>query len=59
MRRDATVLSGVRVNEHGMIGAMGVATKDVEPYHIKGGIPARTLKVKTIAPPELRAEDKK
>ncbi|HZS28732.1 MAG TPA: acyltransferase [Candidatus Angelobacter sp.] len=54
-----TVLSGVRINEHGMLGAMGVATKDVEPYHIKGGIPARTLKVKTIAPPEVRHEDKK
>jgi acetyltransferase-like isoleucine patch superfamily enzyme len=55
----ATVLSGVKVGEHGMLGAMGVATKDVEPYHIKGGIPARTLKVKTIAPPEVRSADKK
>jgi len=56
----ATVLSGVKVGEHGMVGAMGLATKDVEPYHIKGGIPARTLKVKTIAPPELRqAAEKK
>jgi acetyltransferase-like isoleucine patch superfamily enzyme len=45
----ATVMSGVKVAEHGMVGAMGVATKDVEPYHIVGGIPARTLKVKTLA----------
>ena len=56
----ATVLSGVKVGEHGMVGAMGVATKDVEPYHVKGGIPARTLRVKTIAPAELRqAHEKK
>src|ERR1051325_6633068 len=49
----ATVMSGVRVGEHGIVGAMGVATKDVEPFHIKGGIPAKTIKVKTIAPEEL------
>src|SRR2546426_3499292 len=55
----ATVLSGVKVGEHGMLGAMGVATKDVEPYHIKGGIPARTLKVKTIAPADLRPSPEK
>jgi len=47
----ATVLSGVRVAEHGLVGSMGVAAKDVEPYHIVGGVPAKTIKVKTIAPP--------
>ena len=46
----ATVLSGVRVGEHGMVGAMGVASKDVPPYNIVAGIPAKTIKVKTIAP---------
>ena len=46
----ATVLSGVRVGEHGMVGSMGVASKNVEPFHIVGGIPAKTIKVKTIAP---------
>lgn len=46
----ATVLSGVRVGEHGMVGSMGVATKDVPDFHIVGGVPAKTLKVKTIAP---------
>ena len=45
----ATVLSGVRVAEHGMVGAMGVASKDVPPYNIVAGIPAKTIKVKTIA----------
>ena len=42
-------MSGVKVGEHGLVGAMGVASKDVEPYHIVGGIPAKTIKVKTIA----------
>ena len=56
----ATVLSGVTVAEHGIVGSMGVASKDVPPYHIVGGIPAKTLKVKTIAPEEVkRAAEKK
>jgi len=46
----ATVMSGVKVAEHGIVGAMGVATKDVEPYNVVAGIPAKTVKVKTIAP---------
>jgi acetyltransferase-like isoleucine patch superfamily enzyme len=50
----ATVLSGVKVGEHGIVGSMGVASKNVEPYHIVGGIPAKTIKVKSIAPEELR-----
>jgi len=56
----ATVLSGVRVGEHGMVGSMGVASKDVDDYHIVGGIPAKTLKVKSIAPPDVlqRAAEK-
>jgi acetyltransferase-like isoleucine patch superfamily enzyme len=29
---------------------MGVATKDIEPYNISVGIPAKPVKVKTIAP---------
>jgi acetyltransferase-like isoleucine patch superfamily enzyme len=33
-----------------MVGSIGVATKDVPPYHIVGGVPAKTIKVKTIAP---------
>ncbi len=51
----ATVLSGVTVGEHGMVGSMGVASKDVPPFHIVGGIPAKTIRVKSIAPAEVRA----
>jgi acetyltransferase-like isoleucine patch superfamily enzyme len=46
----ATVLSGVRVGEHGLVGSIGVASKDVPPYNIVAGVPAKTIKVKTIAP---------
>ncbi|PYV47799.1 MAG: acyltransferase [Acidobacteria bacterium] len=46
----ATVLSGIRVAEHGLVGSMGVASKDVPPFHVVGGVPAKTIKVKTIAP---------
>lgn len=50
----ATVLSGVRVGEHGMVGSLGVAAKNVEPYHVTAGIPAKTIKVKSIAPEAVR-----
>jgi acetyltransferase-like isoleucine patch superfamily enzyme len=50
----ATVLSGVKVGEHGLIGSMGVASKNVSPYHIVGGIPAKPIKVKSIIPEELQ-----
>jgi acetyltransferase-like isoleucine patch superfamily enzyme len=53
----ATVLSGVRVGEHGLVGAMGVASKDVAPYHVVGGVPAKTIKVKTIVPGDLRESE--
>ena len=50
----ATVLSGVHVAEHGLVGSMGVASKKVEPYHVVAGVPAKPVKVKPIAPEELR-----
>ncbi len=46
----ATVMSGVKVEEHGLLGSMGVATKDIPPYTISVGIPAKPVKVKSIAP---------
>jgi len=45
----ATVLSGVTVGEHGIVGSMGVATKDVPPFNVVAGIPAKTVKLKSIA----------
>ena len=46
----ATVLAGVHVCEQGMVGAMAVATKDVRPYHVNVGIPAKSITVKPNAP---------
>jgi acetyltransferase-like isoleucine patch superfamily enzyme len=46
----ATVLAGVHVKEQGMVGAMAVATKDVRPYHVYVGIPAKSVRVKPNAP---------
>jgi len=50
----ATVMSGVKVGEHGMVGSIGVAAKNVEPYHIVAGVPAKPVKIKPIAPEELQ-----
>ncbi len=47
----ATVLAGVRVGENGMVGASAVATKDVRPWHVNVGIPAKSVRVKASAPP--------
>ncbi len=52
----ATVLAGVHVGENGMVGAMAVATKDVRPYHVNVGIPAKSVRVKPNAP--ASAEDR-
>jgi acetyltransferase-like isoleucine patch superfamily enzyme len=46
----ATVLAGVRVGTNSMVGAMAVATKDVRPYHVNVGIPAKSVRVKPNAP---------
>ena len=46
----ATVLAGVHVCEEGMVGAMALATKDVRPYHVYVGIPAKSVLVKPNAP---------
>jgi acetyltransferase-like isoleucine patch superfamily enzyme len=48
----ATVLAGVRVGRNGMVGAVAVATKDVRPYHVNVGIPAKSIRIKPNAPPE-------
>jgi acetyltransferase-like isoleucine patch superfamily enzyme len=48
----ATILAGVRVGRNAMVGANAVATKDVRPYHVNVGIPAKSIRVKPNAPPE-------
>lgn len=41
---NVTILSGVRINEGAVVAAGAVVTKDVPPYTIVGGNPARVLK---------------
>jgi acetyltransferase-like isoleucine patch superfamily enzyme len=43
----ATVLAGTNIGNHAMIGTGAVVTRDVDPYHIALGIPAKTTKVKS------------
>jgi acetyltransferase-like isoleucine patch superfamily enzyme len=48
----ATVLAGVHVGRNAMVGASAVATKNVRPYHVNVGIPAKSIRIKPNAPPE-------
>jgi acetyltransferase-like isoleucine patch superfamily enzyme len=38
------------VGRNGMVGAVALATKDVRPYHVNVGIPAKSVRVKPNAP---------
>lgn len=49
----ATVLAGVHVGANGMVGAGAIATKDVRSYHVHVGIPAKSVRVKPNAPPDV------
>lgn len=40
----ATILSGVHIGQGAIIAAGAVVSKDVEPYAIVGGVPARVIK---------------
>ncbi|ACH38086.1 acyltransferase, left-handed parallel beta-helix (hexapeptide repeat) family [Citrifermentans bemidjiense Bem] len=40
----STILCGVTVGEHAIVGAGSVVTKDVQPYSIVAGNPARLLR---------------
>jgi acetyltransferase-like isoleucine patch superfamily enzyme len=42
----ASVMAGVKVGEDAILGAMGVATRDVGDHVIAGGVPAKQLKTK-------------
>ena len=41
---EAVILQGVTIGDGAIIGARAVVTKDVEPYTIVGGVPAKTIK---------------
>ena len=41
---EAVILSGVNIGDGAIIGARAVVTKDVEPYSIVGGVPAKEIR---------------
>ncbi|MNJ59998.1 Virginiamycin A acetyltransferase [compost metagenome] len=42
--RRATIMPGVRIGDGAIVGAEAVVTKDVEPYTIVGGNPAKEIR---------------
>lgn len=41
---DAKIMSGIRIGDGAVIAGSAVVTRDVEPYSIVGGVPARFIK---------------
>ena len=50
----AVILRGVSIGHGAIIAANAVVTRDVEPYEIVGGVPAKTIKLRVT--PEQREE---
>ena len=46
---DAVIMAGVHIGDGAIIGTRAVVTKDVEPYSIIGGVPAKEIR-KRFAP---------
>lgn len=53
----ATILAGTQIGEHAMVGAGAVVTRDVQPYHVALGIPAKTVKIKNSGNQEMTANE--
>lgn len=51
---NAIILGGIRLGQGAVVGAGAVVTKDVEPYAIVGGIPARVIRYR-FSPETIRA----
>ena len=50
---EAVILSGVRIGDGAIVAARAVVTKDVEPYTIVGGVPAKPIR-KRFDPETIR-----
>lgn len=53
----ATIMSGVHIGQGAVVAAGAVVTKDVPPYAIVGGVPAKVLKYRFE--PEIRGKMEK
>lgn len=56
----STVLAGITLGDHSVLGAMSLATKSLEPCDVKGGIPAKkitTVKKDLHSPKHFKAQD--
>lgn len=49
---DAVIMAGVTIGDGAIIGTIAIVTKDVEPYSIVGGVPAKEIR-KRFAPEEI------
>ncbi len=50
------IVPGVTIGDNAVIGANAVVTKDIPPYAIAGGVPAKVIKFKSIASDENKVE---
>jgi acetyltransferase-like isoleucine patch superfamily enzyme len=41
---NASILPGVQIGAHSMVGAGGVVTRDVPDYAVVAGVPARVIR---------------
>ena len=41
---DVRIIAGVRIGDGAVIGSCALVTKDIEPYSIVGGVPAKVIK---------------
>jgi maltose O-acetyltransferase len=55
--RNAVILPGVTIGRGSIVGAGAIVNKDVIPYSIVGGVPARLIKMRTGSNGGLVSQD--